>query len=210
MTITNYPKITVILRGYSYEEAMTVISCLAEFPHQLAVEVTTNNPDYLRIIKDAREQFDGLLPIGVGTILNLAQAKEAIAAGAQFMLGPCEFSPEIFSLAEKENVLTAPAALTSSEVKRMQEAGADIIKIFPASTVGPDHFKQLLAPLGPLPLMAVGGVHLENAQAFLEAGASYLGIGSSMFKMEDIKNRNKEGLQKTIETWLNTIKEVGG
>lgn len=210
MKLSDYPKITVILRGYSYEEAMVVISCLAEYNNKLAVEVTTNNPDYLRIIKDAREQYDGLVPIGVGTVLELDQAKEAVEAGAEFMLGPCEFSQAILDFAKSHHVITVPAAFTSSEIKRMLDAGADIVKIFPAKTAGPDYFTHLQAPLGKLPLMAVGGVDAKNAREFIDAGASFVGIGSSMFNKEDIHSLNKDGLKKSIDDMLKIVEEVGG
>lgn len=208
MRIEEYPQLTVILRGYSYNEAMTIISCLAEYSNKLAVEVTTNNPDYLKIIKDAREKFDGQIHIGVGTVLELEQAKAAVKAGAEFMLGPCEFSSDIIKFAKEHNVLTVPAAFTSTEVKRMKEKGADIIKIFPAKIVSPDYFKQIQAPLGQLPLMAVGGISANNAYEFLKGGASYLGIGSSMFTKEDVRNHNKKGLKESIEHLLQSVEEV--
>lgn len=207
MKLEEYPKLTVILRGYSYDESMTIISCLAEYENKVAVEVTTNNPDYLKIIEDARKKFDGQIHVGVGTVLELAQAKDAIKAGAEFMLGPCEFSRDILEFAKNQKVLTVPAAFSSTEVRRMKENGADIIKIFPAKTVTPDYFKQLQAPLGPLPLMAVGGVDVSNAREFLKGGASYLGIGSSMFAQEDVRNQNKIGLKASIERLLQIVEE---
>ena len=207
MNIDSYPKITTIMRGYTYEEAMTVIKVLTEFDHQVGVEVTTNNPDYLKIIHDGNKAYGDKVYIGVGTILNAEQASSAIAVGAKFMLGPAEFTPDIFKIARETKVITVPAAMSPSEVVEMLNLGADIVKLFPASTLGPSFFKAIQGPLGKQKLMAVGGVNVKNARHFFESGASYLGVGSSMFNQSDVKTKNSVGLRKSVEAFLRTVPE---
>ncbi|MDE3295502.1 bifunctional 4-hydroxy-2-oxoglutarate aldolase/2-dehydro-3-deoxy-phosphogluconate aldolase [Lacticaseibacillus rhamnosus] len=205
MNINSYPKITTIMRGYSYKEAMTVIEVLTAFDHRVGVEVTTNNPDYLKIIHDANEEYGDKVDIGVGTVLTAAQASAAVAVGAKFMLGPAVFNADIFNIARKAKVITVPAAMTPSEVVEMLNAGADIVKLFPASTLGPSFFKAIQGPLGRRRLMAVGGVNVKNARNFFENGASYLGVGSSMFNHLDVKTGNVNGLHESVRAFLATI-----
>ena len=205
MKLEDYPKITIIMRGYSYEQAMLIMKVLSYYEHKVGVEVTTNNPDYLKIIKDGNEKYGQQVDIGVGTVLKASQANDAIKAGAKFMLGPTQFNDDIFTLAKKENVITVPGAMTPSEVYDQFERGADIVKIFPAITTGPSFFKQIQGPLGLRKLMAVGGVNLQNAKDFIDNGADYLGIGSNFFNKEDVENLNEEELNRSVEEFLSAV-----
>lgn len=205
MKLEDYPKITIIMRGYSYEQAMLIMKVLSHYDHKIGVEVTTNNPDYLKIIQDGNDRYGQQVDIGVGTVLKVSQAKDAIEAGAKFMLGPKQFSDDIFALAKKENVITVPGAMTPSEVYDQFERGADIVKIFPAVTTGASFFKQIQGPLGPQKLMAVGGVNLQNSKEFMDNGAGYLGIGSNFFNKEDVQNLNEEALHQSVEEFLSIV-----
>lgn len=205
MLLDKYPKLTVIMRGYSYEQAMLIIKVLSRYDYQVGVEVTTNNPDYLKIIKDGTTKFGDKVYIGVGTVLNIEQAKSAIGAGAQFMLGPQKFDKAIFALAKKEKIIIVPGAMTPTEVYDQLESGADIVKIFPAITTGPKIFSQIQGPLGPQKLMAVGGVNLENAKDFLKAGAGYLGIGSNFFNKADVESLDEQALTQSVDLFLERI-----
>lgn len=206
MKFDDYSALTVIMRGYKYNQAMTIIQLLSEYDHQIVVEVTTNNEDYLRIIADGNQQYGDQVDIGVGTVLNADQAKRAIQAGAKFMLGPQKFDDVTFALAKEHDVLTIPGAMTPSEVYDMFQKGADIVKIFPAVSTGTTIFKQIQGPFGSLPLMAVGGINRNNAAEFLDRGASYLGIGSSFFNKEDVQAMNTDGLRQSIDSFLDVIK----
>ncbi|GMA09351.1 2-dehydro-3-deoxy-phosphogluconate aldolase [Tetragenococcus halophilus subsp. flandriensis] len=205
MKLEDYPKITIIMRGYSYEQAMLIMKVLSYHEHKVGVEVTTNNPDYLKIIKDGNEKYGQQVDIGVGTVLKANQAKDAIKAGAKFMLGPTQFNDDIFALAKEGSVITVPGAMTPSEVYDQFERGADIVKIFPAVTTGPSLFKQIQGPLGPRKLMAVGGINLQNAKDFIDNGADYLGIGSNFFNKEDVKNLNEKELNRSVEEFLSAV-----
>lgn len=205
MKIENYPKLTVIMRGYSYEQAMLIIKLLSNYDKKVGVEVTTNNPDYLKIIKDGNNQYGEQVYIGVGTVQTKEQAQDAINAGAKFMLGPQSFTKDIYDLARQYNVITVPGAMTPSEIQYEFSKGADIVKVFPAITVGSKFFKQLSGPLGSIKLMAVGGVNLNNAKEFMSAGAGYLGIGSSFFKKEDLNNLDEDALNESIQEFLTEV-----
>lgn len=209
MSITNFPELTIILRGYSFEEAMFVMEELAAMNTSVGIEVTTNNDDFARIITEGNKKFGQQLLIGAGTVLTFSQADQAIAGGAKFLLGPKKFSTPIFSLAKERGVATVPSAFTPSEIQVMFDEGADIVKVFPAVTVGPTYFKQLAGPFGIRPLMAVGGVTIDNIAAFKKAGVVYFGVGSSMFQKADIQNRNGQAIRKSIQSYLDKLAEAG-
>ncbi len=193
------------MRGYTPEQALTIIKMLSGFNHKIGVEVTTNNPDYLKIIEEGTKKYGDTVDIGVGTVLDIGQARDAIIAGAQFMLGPTNFTPDIFELARRNNVITVPAAMSPTEILKMRSLGADIVKIFPAVTVQPKFFKQIQGPLGKMRLMAVGGVNIKNAKEFFDNGAGYLGIGSGMFNKTDVQGLNIEGLKKSVDNYVKII-----
>lgn len=205
MHLNDYPRLTTIMRGYSYKEAMTVIKILSEFNHRVAVEVTTNNPDYLKIIHDGNQTYGDQVDIGAGTVLTAEQAVNVIDNGARFMLGPIGFTKDIFQFAKEQAVITIPAAMTPTGIYKLFQSGAGIVKVFPAITVGPGFFKQIQGPLGKLPLMAVGGVNQDNVKQFLDSGAEYLGIGSAMFNSVDIHHLNENGLSKSVQQYLDLL-----
>ncbi|XVH04986.1 2-dehydro-3-deoxyphosphogluconate aldolase [Enterococcus faecium] len=96
MSITNFPELTIILRGYSFEEAMFVMEELAAMNTSVGIEVTTNNDDFARIITEGNKKFGQQLLIGAGTVLTFSQADQAIAGGAKFLLGPKNFQHQFF------------------------------------------------------------------------------------------------------------------
>ncbi|KRK12858.1 2-dehydro-3-deoxyphosphogluconate aldolase [Lacticaseibacillus zeae DSM 20178 = KCTC 3804] len=202
MELSEYPTFTVIMRGYTPEQADAIMQAMAGFENQFGVEVTMNTPHALDIIENGNAEYGDRIHIGAGTVTTLDEAKAAIAEGAKFMLSPIEFTDDIFAYAKAHDVITVPAAMTPTEVHDMFEKGADIVKIFPATTVGSDFFKAIQAPLGKLPLMAVGGVSLANAKDLLTHGTSYLGIGSKMFNAEDLANRNVDGLAASMQAFV--------
>lgn len=202
MEISEYPTFTVIMRGYTPQQAEAIMSALSQFDNEFGVEVTMNTPHALEIIENGNREYGNKLKIGAGTVLDIKQAKDAIEKGAQFMLSPVDFSDEIFRFAKEKGVITVPAAMTPKEVHDMFNKGADIVKIFPATTVGSAFFKDIQAPLGRLNLMAVGGISKDNAKEFLMNGASYLGIGSKMFSKHDLENLNVSGMVESLKEFL--------
>lgn len=202
MELSDYPTFTIIMRGYTPAQADAIMQAMAGFENQFGVEVTMNTPHALDIIENGNAQYGNKIKIGAGTVLTLDEAKAAIGKGAKFMLSPIEFADDIFAYAKAHKAITVPAAMSPTEVHTMFEKGADIVKIFPATTVGSEFFKAIQAPLGKLPLMAVGGVSLKNAKDLLTHGTSYLGIGSNMFNQEDLINRDVAGLAASLQAFV--------
>lgn len=192
------PKVTVILRGYETDQVLCVVEQLVG-TRVNSVEVTSNSPQAMQSIAAARKEFGSEVHIGAGTITDLDLAKRAVDAGAEFMLSPIMFTKEMFDYAKQNDVITVPAAFSPSEVVKMFDMGADIVKVFPAGQLGPEYIKAVQAPLGKLPLMVVGGVSTENVQSYFDKGAAYAGIGSGIFDPEDIRACNKDNLAAAIK-----------
>lgn len=202
MKVEDYPKYTVIMRGYTQEQALSIMEAMQGYEKYFGVEVTMNTLNALDIIRTGNDKYGSSLFIGAGTVLNMEDEEAAIKAGAKFLLGPIKFTKEMIEYAHNKEVVTVPAAFSPTEIVNMFSLGADIVKVFPAKTVKPDFFKAIQAPLGKLKLMAVGGVSSDNIREFLDNGVQYAGIGSNMFRKEDIENNNIEGLRKSLDNFV--------
>ena len=115
----------------------------------------------------------------MGTAIDAATARDAIAAGAQFVVSPV-FDEEIVATARRYGKIVIPGAFTPTEILRAWSAGADVVKVFPSTAVGPQYFKDILAPLPQLRLTPTGGVDLKNVGDWIKAGAVFVGAGSSL------------------------------
>lgn len=192
------PKVTVILRGYETKQVLTVVEQLVGTKVN-SIEVASNSPHAMESIAAARKEFGAEVHVGAGTVKNAELARQAIAAGAEFMLSPIMFTQEIFDLAKEASVITVPAAFSPTEIQKMIDMGADIVKVFPAGQLGPDYLKAVQAPLGKLPLMVVGGVNVANVQSYFDKGATYAGIGSGIFDPADIEACDAPKLAASIK-----------
>lgn len=166
-----------------------------------SVEITMNTEGALSMIREAVERFGDSLSIGAGTVLTMEQLHDVVSAGADFVLSPVMFTREMLGYCQERKVIAVPAAFTPSEIYTQLTWGADIVKVFPAVTVGPSYFRQLAGPLGALPLMAVGGVNAENAQEFIKCGCPYLGVGSGMFRRADVSRGDAKRLRADVEAF---------
>lgn len=192
------PKVTVILRGYDTKQVLSVVEQLVGTKVN-SIEVASNSPHVAESIAQAKKEFGTEVHVGAGTVTTMERAKAAIDAGAEFVLSPIMFSEEIMAEAKAAGVITVPSAFSPSEIYRMFEMGADIVKVFPAGQLGPDYIKAVQAPLGKLPLMVVGGVNTNNVQSYFDKGAAYAGIGSGIFDPKDIEECNSANLAASIK-----------
>lgn len=202
--IKNFPKVTIILRGYSYSQVRTVMKALTQSTIK-SVEITMNTQGAAEMIDKLSREFKDTMLIGAGTVTTMEQAKTAINAGAKFLLSPVMLSKEILDLCRESSIITVPGAMTPTEIYKSFQEGADIVKVFPATSCGTRYFKDIKAPLGNLPLMAVGGITADNAKEFLNNGVDFLGIGSGLFNKKDIENENIEGLLKSLKDFEKKI-----
>jgi 2-dehydro-3-deoxyphosphogluconate aldolase/(4S)-4-hydroxy-2-oxoglutarate aldolase len=145
----------------------------------MALEITMTVPGAVGIIRTlARRKPEGVL-VGAGTVLDAGAAEDVIAAGADFVVSPI-FDAGMIEACRAAGVLAAPGAFTPTEIVTAWRAGADVVKVFPATSLGPQFIKDVRGPLPELRLMPTGGVTIENARDFLAAGACCVGLGSAL------------------------------
>lgn len=205
MDINEYRKLTIIMRGFTEEQADLITKIASEYGDKIVIEMTLNSDNAFAQIQSLYNRYGDKIKIGAGTVRNLEQLKKAHEHGAQFVLGPHSFDSDMFEYCKKHEIISVPSAMTPSEVNSMLALGADIVKVFPAAVVTPRFFKDIQGPLGKIPLMAVGGVGKENIQKFYENGAEYAGVGSSMFNNEDLKNLDEHNLRQSIKEFIKLI-----
>ena len=143
------------------------------------LEVTCDSPGAVDMIGAISRALGDRVLVGAGTVLDAATAQAALDAGARFLVSP-HIDAELVSAFTKRGVPWIPGAFTATEVLLAWRAGAVVVKLFPAGSVGPGYIKDLLGPLRDIPLLPTGGVTLENAASFLQAGAWGLGMGSAL------------------------------
>ena len=168
------------------------------------IEITMTVPDAINVIKKASSELGSYMNIGVGSVLDAETAQRAIDAGAKYVVSPV-FKKEIVDTARKNNIPVMPGALTPTEIQTAYEAGADIIKIFPADVVGMAFFKGVLAPMPHVKLMPTGGVTLTNAGEWLKAGACAVGVGSALLDKKAILSENYQALTDNAKLLMESI-----
>lgn len=150
-----------------------------------AIEFTVPTPNSLEMIKQAASHFGDEVIMGAGTVLDPETARAAILSGAQFIVTPA-FNPKTIELCRRYGKPIIPGALTPTEILTAWEAGADMVKVFPADAMGPGYIKAVLAPLPQIRLVPTGGVSAENAAQFLKAGATALGVGGNLVNKQAV------------------------
>lgn len=167
------------------------------------LEITSNTPNYLRQIQLARKEFPKIL-IGAGTVTNITIARDAIRAGAQFIVTP-NMNTDVILYAHTYDVPVLMGALTPTEICSAIANGADMIKLFPAKNVGIDYFKAIKGPLSEIKFFVVGGIDLENMEDWIAAGASGFGLGSVLTKKAKEENPS-DTIENRVGKFLNIIK----
>ncbi len=154
-----------------------------------AIEITMTVPDALDVIRTMAQKKAPDVLIGAGTVLNAETAVAAVRAGADFLVSPIT-NFDMIKGCRKLDKFVAPGALTPTEIVAAWESGADVVKVFPATSVGPKYFKDLKGPLPQIRLMPTGGVSIENAKDFLDSGACCVAIGTALLDKKAIAENN--------------------
>lgn len=170
--------LVAVVRAESSERVVPVAKALAEGGVS-AIEVTFTVPDALEVIRGVRQALGDSIVLGAGTVLDPETARAALLAGARFVVSPT-VNLETIRLVRRHGAVMMPGAFSPTEVLSAWEAGADVVKIFPADVGGPAYLKALRGPLPQVRLMPTGGVDLGTAEEFLKAGACCLGVGSAL------------------------------
>src|SRR5437773_1836255 len=170
--------IVAVVRSPDSQQLVEVARALAEGGVSV-VEITMTVPHALDVLRQVRQALGDRLLLGAGTVLDPETARAAILAGAEYVVAPT-VNIDVIRLCHRYDKLVMPGAFTPTEILAAWEAGADIVKVFPADVLGPAFFKALRGPLPQVRLMPTGGVDLTTAAAFLKAGACCLGVGGQL------------------------------
>ena len=179
--------ILAILRGFNKQETYDTVQALME-AGIFMVEVTSDSPNAWNVINTLKN-MEPRLVVGAGTVLDTETAREAIEAGADFLFSPV-IRPEVIQIAHRYGRMAIPGVMTPSEALLAVECGADIVKLFPAGSLGVNYLKEMRGPFPYIPFIPTGGVTRENAVAFIEAGAVAVGMGSALIRKDWLESKN--------------------
>ena len=167
------------------------------------IEVTMTTPNALSVISSVAAKYDDEVLVGVGSVLDAETARAAMLAGANFVVSPVT-KPDIIEMCNRYGTVVMPGAFTPTEIVKAWEAGADYVKVFPSSGVGPGYIKDIKAPMPHISLVPTGGVNLNNAEECIRVGAAALGVGSALVNNKVISdgllNRLTENAKQLVDT----------
>ncbi|MFB6215079.1 MAG: bifunctional 4-hydroxy-2-oxoglutarate aldolase/2-dehydro-3-deoxy-phosphogluconate aldolase [Candidatus Bipolaricaulia bacterium] len=193
--------VVAVMRTESPEELVEVSRALKKGGVE-CIEVAMTTPGALEVIESVTDEIENVL-IGAGTVLDAETARSAILAGAEYVVSPTtDF--EMIKMAKRYGKVVAPGTFTPTEIMNAWQAGADIIKVFPASRLGPKYISDVKSPLPQVSLMPTGGIDQGNAEDFIKAGADVLAAGSALIDKKAIAEGNyqviTENARKLVET----------
>jgi 2-dehydro-3-deoxyphosphogluconate aldolase/(4S)-4-hydroxy-2-oxoglutarate aldolase len=171
------------------------------------VEITMTVPDALDVVRQVRQALGDRILLGAGTILDVETARAALLAGAEYLVAPT-VNLDVIRLCQRYDKLVMPGAFTPTEILTAWEAGADIVKVFPADVVGPAFFKAIRGPLPQVRLMPTGGVHLTTAAAFLKAGACCLGVGGQLVEPRAVAEGNFDRIRDLARQYVAIVQQT--
>ena len=189
-----------ILRGVSREVLSDVLSVSVDAGLRF-IEVTLNTRDALALIESAVNDFSKSIVVGAGTVLSLQEAESAYKAGARFIVSPT-LNISVSDFCKKKKIPYFPGAFTPTEIENAWNSGASMVKVFPASQVGPKYFKEIKGPFNQIPLMAVGGVRADNVAEFFNSGASAIAVGASIFSPKRMEAREFSVIKQELKEIL--------
>ncbi|WP_456276608.1 bifunctional 4-hydroxy-2-oxoglutarate aldolase/2-dehydro-3-deoxy-phosphogluconate aldolase [Bacillus sp. AK128] len=205
MTIEKLKEVRIIpvLRKIPYEKSEQIVQSLMHGGIG-AVEITMETERAEDIIRESVDTFGHQILIGAGTVLNVDDCKRAIRAGAQFVVSPI-LDSEVIKYAHECGIPAIPGVFTPSEMQHAINLGASMVKLFPASTLGPKFIKDVRGPLSHICIMTTGGITFDNARDYLDAGAAAVGAGGALVREDLISSENWEGLKEEAARWMVSI-----
>src|SRR5881398_976457 len=198
--------LVAVVRSPDSRQLVEVVRALADGGVTVA-EITMTVPNALDVLRDVRRELGDRVLLGAGTVLDPETARAVLLAGAEYLVAPT-VNVDVIRLCRRYDKLVMPGAFTPTEIVAAWEAGADIVKVFPAEVVGPAYFKALRGPLPQIRLMPTGGVDLTTAAAFLKAGACCLGIGSQLVEPAAVAARNFDRLRDLARQYVAIVQQA--
>ena len=200
--------IVAVVRTAEPTGLVEVVRALADGGVTVA-EVTLTVPGATDVIREARRQLGDRVLLGAGTVLDPETARTALLAGAEFVVAPT-VNPDVIRVCRRYDKVVMPGAFTPTEILAAWEAGADVVKVFPAEVLGPAFFKAMRGPLPQVRLMPTGGVDLTTAADFLKAGACCLGVGSQLVEPKAVAARDFARIRDLARQYVAVVKQARG
>jgi 2-dehydro-3-deoxyphosphogluconate aldolase/(4S)-4-hydroxy-2-oxoglutarate aldolase len=198
-----------VVRVSSAQEAIDVAEAIKEGGVSL-IEITMSVQGAIEVIRELSEKYKDKIIMGAGTVLDPETGRAALLAGAQFLVSPT-LNLDLIHLAHRYSAVVIPGTMTPTEVLTAWNAGADLVKVFPAAQLGgPEYIKALRGPLPQILLVPTGGVNLQNAGAFIRAGAAALGAGGELVDKKAVKEKKFHIITENTRAFLKAIQEARG
>lgn len=199
-------RIVAIFRGIEDQHADQAAEALLNGGITM-MEVTMNTAGATGMISRWREQYGEKAAIGAGTVLDLEMAQEAVAAGAEFLISP-NLDEAVIDYGLKKGVSVWPGVMTPTEIVRAWKAGAEAVKIFPMGTLGWKYLAEIRAPLDRIPMLATGGVDLDNLGDYFKAGACAVGMGSKLVNLDWARTGRFDLLTARAKQFVDAVKAL--
>ena len=197
--------VVAIMRANSSDQLMAAADAIKSGGVKV-IEVTMTTPGAIEVIAEATARYGDDVLFGAGTVLDTETARAAILAGAGFVVAPT-LNLEVLALCNRYSIPVMPGCYTPTEMLTAWEAGADMIKLFPADVGGPSLIKAIRAPLPQLDIVPVGGVNLDTAAEFIKKGAAALGVGSSLVNQKLLESGDMAELTRRAAAFIEEVKK---
>ncbi len=196
-----------VVRVSSAQEAMEVADAIKEGGCSF-IEITMSVQGAIDVIRELSRKYEDEIIMGAGTILDPETGRAALLAGAQFIVSP-SLNLDLIHLAHRYSAVVIPGAMTPTEILLAWNAGADMVKVFPAGQLGgPEYLKALRGPLPQILLVPTGGVNLQNTGAFIKAGAAAVGVGGELVDKNAVKEKKFNIITENTRAFLKIIRET--
>ncbi|MEA4884657.1 MAG: bifunctional 4-hydroxy-2-oxoglutarate aldolase/2-dehydro-3-deoxy-phosphogluconate aldolase [Clostridia bacterium] len=199
--------VVAVIRTDNAEELVNICRAMVDGGIK-GVEITMTSPGAIEAIHEASKVLKGKAIIGAGSVLDPETARAAMLAGADFIVGPV-VNLEVIKTCKRYGRIVIPGAFTPTEILQAWEAGADVVKVFPATKLGPSFIRDVLGPLPQVKLTPTGGVTLDNLGEFLKAGAVFVGVGTALVNKRLVAEGNWAELTRVAEQYVEAARVAG-
>ena len=204
-------RLIIIVRGMSRDELLPLSDALYDGGVRL-MEITYTagseglDTEVAETIRLLSERMEGKMYVGAGTVTRVSQVELTAKAGGKFIISP-DANPDIIRYSRELGLVSIPGVMTPTEINSAYEAGADFVKLFPVTSLGAEYVKAIRAPLTHIPMLAVGGVNLDNMADYAKAGVSGFGVGASFCPKELLAARDYPRISEFVNGYIREIQK---